>query len=48
MREKKFNQGEMTEQAKIPEEPDEVKPQVQFREGAHSEFGARTPLGGRL
>jgi len=38
----------MEEKAKIPEELDEEKTQVQFREGAHSTFGVRTPIGGRL
>jgi hypothetical protein len=38
----------MTEHAKITEELDAVKPHAQFREGAHSTFGVRTPLGGRL
>jgi len=30
------------------EEPDEGKPQVRFREGAHSCLGANTPIGGEL
>jgi hypothetical protein len=38
----------MKEKAKIPEEPDEGKCQVLFREGAHSKIGAWTPIGGRL
>jgi RNA-directed DNA polymerase len=32
----------------IPEEPDEGKPQVRFCEGAHSNSGAITPIGGGL
>jgi hypothetical protein len=48
MREKKGNQREMKKHAKIVEEPAEVKHRVQFREGAHSTFGVRTPLGGKL
>ena len=31
-----------------PEEPDEGKPQVRFCEGAHSNLGANTPIGGGL
>jgi hypothetical protein len=31
-----------------PEEPDEGKPQVRFCEGAHSNPGANTPIGGGL
>ncbi len=38
----------MKEETKIHEESDEVKQQVQFREGAHSKFGAGTPIRGRL
>ena len=32
----------------IPEEPDEGKPQVRFGEGAHSNLGANTLIGGGL
>jgi hypothetical protein len=31
-----------------PEEPDEGKLQVRFCEGAHSNLGANTPIGGGL
>jgi hypothetical protein len=32
----------------VPEEQDEVKPQVLFCEGAHSNLGANTPIGDGL
>jgi len=38
----------MKEETKIHEESNEVKRQVQFREGDHSKFGAGTQIRGRL